>query len=158
MPTIIAHEIPLSIKAMFLLKGHCIFVIAWVKVGNMKITEDFKQIISSDKTVAHMYLVSVIPVSNRASAQCKGKDVSSHWAFPILQFPCRYVTWAQIEKFLFVILSCHQKVPGQKNEIISSFAISLDAHFWCKKWVRSHVWLWCALPWNLPLSYLCSDM
>ena len=28
MSTTIAHEIPLSIKAMFLLEGHCIFAIA----------------------------------------------------------------------------------------------------------------------------------
>ena len=36
MSTTTAHETPLSIKAMFLLKGHCIFAMARVKVGNMK--------------------------------------------------------------------------------------------------------------------------
>ena len=43
--------------------------------------------ISSDKPVAHMYIVSVISISDRTSAQCEGEDVSSQWAFPILRFP-----------------------------------------------------------------------
>ena len=35
----------------------------------------------------HIYIVSVISISDRTSAQCEGEDVSSQWAFPILQFP-----------------------------------------------------------------------
>ena len=94
-------------------------------------TENFKQIISSDKPVADMYIVSTISITDRKSAQCKGEDVSSWWGFPILRFPCWYVTWAQIKKFLFGISSRRQKVPGPKDEIISGSAIPLDApiHF-----------------------------
>ena len=40
-------------------------------------TEYFKQIISSDKPVAHMHIVSMISIRDRHSAQCKGEDVSS---------------------------------------------------------------------------------
>ena len=42
--------------------------------------------ISSDKPVAHMYIESVISISDRTSAQCEGKDVSSqsHFAIPLL--------------------------------------------------------------------------
>ena len=90
-------------------------------------TEGFKQTISSDKPMADMYIVSTISIRDRNSAQCKGEDVSSLWAFLILLFPCWYVTWAQIEKFLFGISSRRQKVPGPKDEIISGFAIPLDA-------------------------------
>ena len=97
-------------------------------------TEDFKQIISSDKPVADMYIVSTISIRDRNSAQCKGEDVSSWWAFPILRFTCWYVTWAQIEKFLFGISSHRQKFPGPKDEIISGFAIPLDApNFWVSR-------------------------
>ena len=74
-----------------------------------------------------MYIVSVISISDRTSARCKGGDVSSQWAFPILLSPCWYVTWAQIEKFLFRISSRRQKVPGRKDEINSEIAIPLDA-------------------------------
>ena len=62
-----------------------------------------------------MYIVSVISISDRNSAQCEG-EVSSLWAFPILQFHCFfcwYVTWAKIEKFLFGISSRRQQPqPG----------------------------------------------
>ena len=40
--TATAHETPLLIKAMFLLKGHCIFAMARVKVGNMKNDRGFQ--------------------------------------------------------------------------------------------------------------------
>ena len=40
-------------------------------------TEDFKQIISTDKPVDDMYIVSTISIRDRNSAQCKGEDVSS---------------------------------------------------------------------------------
>ena len=76
----------------------------------------------------HTYIVFVISISCRSSAQCKGKDLSSQWAFPILLFPSLNVTWAQIEKFLFGILSRRQKVQGPKDEIISGFAIPLVAN------------------------------
>ena len=76
-----------------------------------------------------MYIVSVISISDRTSAQCEGEDVSSQWAFPILRFPvgCWHVTLAQIEKFLFGISSRRQKVPGPKDETNSGFSIPLDA-------------------------------
>ena len=46
----------------------------------------------------------------------------SHFAIP-----CWYVTWAQIEKFLFGISSRRRKVAGAKDEMNSGFAIPLDA-------------------------------
>ena len=73
-----------------------------------------------------MYIVFAISISDRSSTQCQGKDVSSQWAFPILQFPVG-MTWAHIEKFLFGISSCSQKVLGRKDEINLRFAIPLDA-------------------------------
>ena len=42
--------------------------------------------ISSDKPVAHMYIVFVISISDRTSAQFEGEDVSSLWELPILRF------------------------------------------------------------------------
>ena len=75
-----------------------------------------------------MEIIFVISISNRTSAQCEGEDVSFQWTFPILWFPCWYVTSAQIEKFLFGTSSRRQKVLGPKDEIISGFAIPLDAH------------------------------
>ena len=86
--------------------------------------------ISSDKPVAHMYIVSVISISDRTSAQCEGEDVLSvgisHFAIPCWHHQW-HVTWAQIEKFLFGISSRRQKVPGSKDETYSGFAIPLDA-------------------------------
>ena len=63
-----------------------------------------------------MHIVSVILISDRNSAQCKGEDLSSQWAFPILRFPCEFVSLARIEKFLFGNSSRRQKVPGPKTK------------------------------------------
>ena len=66
-----------------------------------------------------MHIVSVILISDRNSAQCEGEDLSSQWTFPILRFPCEFVTLAKIEKFLFRISSRRQKAQGPNDEIIS---------------------------------------
>ena len=58
------------------------------------------------------------------SAKVRMCPLSGHFPFCI---PCWYVSWAQIEKFLFGISSHSQKVLGPKDEINYRFAIPLDA-------------------------------
>ena len=81
---------------------------------------------------------SVILINDRNRSQCKGEDLSSQWAFSILQFPCWYVTWAQIEIFLIGISWRSEEVQGPKDEIISRFAISLDASIYCSQFESKH--------------------
>ena len=73
-----------------------------------------------------MYIVSVISISDRNSAQCEGEDVSSQWAFPILRFPSWYVTLAKIEKFRVRDFVTSSESPGLKRRKISGFTIPLD--------------------------------
>ena len=64
-------------------------------------------------------------IIDRNSAKAKIYPLSRHLWF--CDFPCWYVTWAQIVKLHSGISSRRQKVPGPKDKIISGFAIPLFA-------------------------------
>ena len=66
-----------------------------------------------------------MPIIDRNSAKAKICPLNLHLLF--CDFPCWYVTWAQIVKLQNGISSRRQKVPGPKDEIISGFAIPLFA-------------------------------
>ena len=73
-----------------------------------------------------------MPIIDRNSAKAKICPLNLHLLF--CDFPCWYVTWAQIVKLQNGISSRRQKVPGPKDEIISGFAIPLFAPIDLGKW------------------------
>ena len=81
-----------------------------------------------DKPVADMYM------NLWCQSLTKNSSLSRHFWF--CDFPCWYVTWAQIVKLHSGISSRRQKVPGPKDKIISGFAIPLFDP--CKCWLPVH--------------------